>query len=627
MSEESMADHNVDWDTCTGSDDCIGVCLPTGGKCWAHADDTDLDAALKRLGEDGYLDARGVVISRTLLERLLAAAPCDQGRAILAEAHFKEATFESDAAFNWVTFRGPAGFQWATFQRGAWFVKAIFHDRAGFFSARIHGPAQFDGVTFHDEAMFQKATFDSHAWLLAARFHGHADFIGATFEDEAAFRDAVFADQASFRGATFKSLAEFYKVTFKRDALFIDAVFQGDTQFFGATFLRGAWFARTTFQQARQLGPMLVRKSLVLDEAVFYQRTQIEVTAVAICCQRTRFLAGVQLRVRWAQVILDDADLAAPSILTGVPPFPNLDEGRLARAVERLLPQPRIEPQWRWQPRLLSLRSADVAGLSLSYVDLRACQFAGAHNLDKLRVETVLDFAHTPGGWRWTARRVLAEEHYWRHQRVAGRDAPGHASATAASSRLQPRQDRIWWPSACRPPAWAAPSRPLDPAQVADLYRALRKGREDNKDEPGAADFYYGEMEMRRHAKHGEAKDERRRRHYGPWLSATTERAVLWLYWLVSGYGLRAWRALAALALVIGLVGVGFSRVGFHHPHPSQLVSWLYALQATVSLEGKAPQLSGQLTLPGELFRVGLRFTGPVLLGLALLSIRGRVKR
>jgi hypothetical protein len=143
------------------------------------------------------------------------------------------------------------------------------------------------------------------------------------------------------------------------------------------------------------------------------------------------------------------------------------------------------------------------------------------------------------------------------------------------------------------------------------LCRALRKGREDNKDEPGGADFYYGEMEMRRHDP----------------LKPRAERLVLWLYWLVSGYGLRAWRALAAVAVVIGLFGVGFSRAGFHHPHPSQAVSWLYALQATVSLERKAHQMSGQRTLPGELLRVGLRLTGPVLLGLALLSIGARVKR
>jgi hypothetical protein len=163
--------------------------------------------------------------------------------------------------------------------------------------------------------------------------------------------------------------------------------------------------------------------------------------------------------------------------------------------------------------------------------------------------------------------------------------------------------------------------------QIAGLYRALRKGREDSRDEPGAADFYYGEMEMRRHDRRRQAKAERRARHYGHWAAASTERAVLWLYWLISGYGLRAWRALAAFAIVIALIGVGFSHVGFRHPHPSQLASWLYALQATVSLEGKARQLSGQLTLPGELLRIGLRFTGPVLLGLAVLSIRGRVRR
>jgi hypothetical protein len=168
---------------------------------------------------------------------------------------------------------------------------------------------------------------------------------------------------------------------------------------------------------------------------------------------------------------------------------------------------------------------------------------------------------------------------------------------------------------------------PPGAAQVAALYRALRKGREDIRDEPGAADFYYGEMEMRRHAKREEAKTERQRRHYRHSLTAMTEHLVLWLYWLVSGYGLRAWRALATLTVTIALVGVWFSRVGFHNPRPSLAASWLYALQATVSLEGKARQLSGQLTLPGELLRVGMRLIGPILLGLAVLSIRGRVKR
>jgi hypothetical protein len=46
-----------------------------------------------------------------------------------------------------------------------------------------------------------------------------------------------------------------------------------------------------------------------------------------------------------------------------------------------------------------------------------------------------------------------------------------------------------------------------------------------------------------------------------------------------------------------------------------------------VPLEGSARQLSGQPTLPGEPLRVRRRVPGPVLLGLALLSIRSRVKR
>ncbi|MGW2620713.1 hypothetical protein [Streptomyces sp. NPDC001500] len=36
------------------------------------------------------------------------------------------------------------------------------------------------------------------------------------------------------------------------------------------------------------------------------------------------------------------------------------------------------------------------------------------------------------------------------------------------------------------------------PTQLAPVYRALRKAFEGRKNEPGAADFSYGEMEMRR---------------------------------------------------------------------------------------------------------------------------------
>ena len=96
-------------------------------------------------------------------------------------------------------------------------------------------------------------------------------------------------------------------------------------------------------------------------------------------------------------------------------------------------------------------------------------------------------------------------------------------------------------------------------------------------------------------------------------------------YWLVSGYGLRAWRAVAWLAVVTALLAVAFHFVGFAvPPHPvSYWTSLLYAFRATLSLTDNEVTL----TAWGQFLQAVLRLTGPVLLGLALLVLRGRVKR
>jgi hypothetical protein len=161
----------------------------------------------------------------------------------------------------------------------------------------------------------------------------------------------------------------------------------------------------------------------------------------------------------------------------------------------------------------------------------------------------------------------------------------------------------------------------LHPGQIAGLYRALRKGREDGKDEPGAADFYYGEMEMRRRARPGGNPGSQS----GAAARGRVERGILTAYWLVSGYGLRAWRAVAWLAAASALLAVAFHLVGFASP-PRPVSYWtslLYAFRANLSLT------DDQVTLTawGQLLQAVLRLTGPVLLGLALLALRGRVKR
>jgi uncharacterized protein YjbI with pentapeptide repeats len=707
-------DQSVPWTSCS-TQGCTGVRLEAVAWCLAHAAVQDLEAELKRIGDEGTIDARGVQLSADLLRRILNAAPEENGRLIVKAARFdgatfqgvagfREATFQGEASFPYATFQGEARFDVATFEREASFSGATFEKRAGFAGgtfqgaawfneatfqgearfreatfergagfegasfqrsagfimatfqgqgeaafggAIFHGEAGFGGVTFHGEVWFGEATFMGEAgftrasfqrsagfdaatfegeirfdrasfehegWFQRATFKREAVFDGATFQRSAEFDAATFEGEARFGGTVFEGEARFDGATFEREAGFDNAVLHGEAGFDGTTFKREAGFDRAIFERASHVGPLVARQ-LFLDGAVFSEDVEIDAATAVLCARRAQFPVGVRLHLRWASVVLDDANLAAPSILAGVPPFARLDEEDAARRWQRLPPGPRPE---RWRPRLVSMRRADVAGLRVSNVDLRACRFAAAHNLDKLRIEGESLFARTPGWWR-ARRKTLAEEQRWRASR-SGRWRPGG-----------------WYPQVCQSPAYPAlePPTELPPAQLAALYRELRKGREDAKDEPGAADFYYGEMEMRRLDPGA------------PW----AERLVLWLYWLTSGYALRAWRALAALVVVVLLAGVVFAFWGFprsepsfravrvdrggalvHQQRPADPPPGLERLPAAVRFSARSATalLRGPdraLTPVGEWLEIALRFLGPVLLGLAVLSIRGRVRR
>jgi hypothetical protein len=361
----------------------------------------------------------------------------------------------------------------------------------------------------------------------------------------------------------------------------------------------------------------LVYGVLRLDGAYLAQPIQIEAGSRGLNCQRARFPAGVQFRLRGAQVVLDDADLPSPSILEGIAA---LSDAQLARREQELLEQgfvehglvqsvrplaPKDAVELSARPRLLSVQGANVAGLTVSNVDLAECRFAGAHNLDRLRLETKVTFSAAPVRLPWDWRQVIAEERAWR---------------AARSARWATPQ---WWPAWLHEPYGTEWPGVLPPGQIAGLYRALRKGREDAKDEPGAADFYYGEMEMRRHA--GRPTDTSTDNPTGEVSRGQVERAILTVYWLVSGYGLRAWRALAWLAVVTAGFAVAFHLAGFTRP-PQPVSYWtslLYAFRATLSLTDSEVQL----TAWGKLLQGLLRLTGPVLLGLTLLAIRARIKR
>jgi hypothetical protein len=144
-------------------------------------------------------------------------------------------------------------------------------------------------------------------------------------------------------------------------------------------------------------------------------------------------------------------------------------------------------------------------------------------------------------------------------------------------------------------------------AEIAELYRSLRSGLEQARTEPGASDFYYGEMEMRRHDRS----------------ASRAERAILFVYWALAGYGLRASRSLAVLAALVLIFSLGFWAVGFCNDEPSSF--WPALTYAAGAATLHPP--TRHLTTIGEALSIVSRVLGPTLLGLAVLSIRGRVRR
>jgi hypothetical protein len=245
-------------------------------------------------------------------------------------------------------------------------------------------------------------------------------------------------------------------------------------------------------------------------------------------------------------------------------------------------------------PKIVGLRDSDAGAMSFGLVDMRRCLFAGAHNLGNITLEPTVIFPVSPGR---KSRACIADEFAWRAHyddgMVRGWNLPG--TRIGEAKRRDPEdQPRVQLPT-------------LNASQVAGTYRELRRSLEAHLDAPRAADFYYGEMEMRR------------RSATGPWL----DRAIITLYWCISGYGLSVGKAIWALIILIALGSVGFAVVGFEYADANATHPLLAAVKATLpGFEGE-PHLSHA----GEWIRTMLRVLGPVLYALLLLAVRSRVVR
>ncbi|MFP8960838.1 pentapeptide repeat-containing protein [Streptomyces nanhaiensis] len=650
---------------------CHGVHVPGHTACLAHVSDTDRDAYLATLSPGSDIDHRGTTFTAELLDRLLDALrdpvtghPCFgaagfDSAVFLSDAEFASVTFQRNAwfeaasfagvaRFETTTFKGTAGFGAATFESAAWFGTTTFEGTAGFGAATFESAAWFEATAFKDTARFEAATFRRTAGFRRVVFEDVAWFEESVFEGTAGFRETVFADDAWFEATGFRSGASFESTAFERDVCFEAAAFKGDADFtrtifknnarfrtaafegaarfeaatfqsgsvFEAAVIKGdAWFVDTVFERSAGFGPLVCAGRLVLSGAVFGGPANLSLTARRLECRRTRWSSTAELRLRYATVDLSHAVFEYPLTIAAEPDAFVLADGRTVE--ERALahaPDAAV--------RIATLRGVDAAHLVLADVDLSGCLFTGTVHLDQLRLEGICAFDTAPPGThrrrrlpvRFTGRRTLAEEHHWRAKRPDA--VRGWNTAVLGAGHA-------------------------GPAQLAPVYRALRKAFEDGKNEPGAADFYYGEMEMRRHDPG----------------TPGAERALLAAYWAVSGYGLRAvralgWLAAAMLVTVVLLMGFGIpqnspkqeatgtvppgggrvtltiGKADPQNPTGDRFTGERFEKALNVTLNSVVFRSSGQdLTTTGTYIEMTSRLVEPVLLGLAVLAVRNRVKR
>jgi uncharacterized protein YjbI with pentapeptide repeats len=466
MAQEE-ATREPDWPVC-GRSGCIGVPVKGQEACLAHMDSEARKLALAALAPGADLDLRGVPINAELLQQVLDALRLGDDPPTAGEVRFDRAQFSGIAVFEGVRFAGEVWFEEAGFSEEARFDRAQFSERAVFRGVRFYGAAVFNGAQFVREAEFSGARFTWMAWFVEAKFAGMAAFTDAWSKERAAFSGAQFLGTAGFGRAQFSGIAGFEETRFGGEAWFGAAQFGEEARFEGTVFSGAAAFTGTQFggvadftgaqlSRARSLGPLFA-EALILDRATFEQPVTIRVVSGMLSCVDTRFDDTATLRLRYAEAVLYRAVFTKPSTIVFAEnafeprdelPEETFDEGAVARATRDRSPR----------PRLLSLHGTDVATLTLTELDLGACVFQGAYNLDKLRIVGTPPFADTPTGWkrgrlggqgiplwRWTRRQTLIEEHHWR----ASRPLPAAANG-------RPHPQLVGWSGVnLEPPGWVA---------------------------------------------------------------------------------------------------------------------------------------------------------------------------
>jgi uncharacterized protein YjbI with pentapeptide repeats len=408
--------------------------------------------------------------------------------------------------------------------------------------------------------------------LVGVVITGQLRCVGTTFTGPVRIRNAEIGE-VDFNGAHFGAYVAFTDVRVQDRMRLLGAVFERDADLTDVTCGAVLTLARATFIGSVNVSGVRCDE-LDLRRVTFHHRISFELGDVrTVAMSRATFDRGVRIACAKAtRIDMNEVDLGGPSALTAV-----------AETIDR----------WRMEDRpvLGRVLGTDLSLLRLSYVDLSRCSFTGAHNLDKLTVDDWHGWGTTPRSFWVTHRVTLADEHRVRH-----------------GQRWKLPDDTAEAPSA---------------DSVQGDYHALRSMMQDRKDQRAASDFYYGEMEMRRMTLGRSLKGRVRSRRWRPAASALGEWTLVFLYWLLSGYGQRAWRAFTTLGILVAGASAALVQWGFKVP-----TDFGEALRFTLrSATSVLRESSADLTPTGDWIELAVRLVAPLLLALGLFAIRDRVRR
>jgi hypothetical protein len=415
--------------------------------------------------------------------------------------------------------------------------------------------------------------------------HGAAhsvDFTGSVFDTEVDFTGFEFG-HACFNKVAFSAAAKFTSARFQGYASFEDTQFSQYGQSFSSAVFKGelSFACSSSANEATRAMVNLHLSLATLAEGARFDGRYFRYNVFLNDAELRGLLLFPDVKCD-GNIILDRIKLTGPlTVLAPVAARVSLAELTLTQplTITAVVEGESFKGNRLEATDITSLAKATViAPLTIGTgITLTHCSLAGATGLENLRV-TVAD----P---RWTIfrhRRIIYDElSLWNQDREA-RDNPRHVEA---------------------------------------IYRQLRAALETSKAAPAAADFYYGEMEMRRIA--------------SPRISF--DRILLTAYKVISGYGLRAYRALSTYFAILLAVSLLLRyRTGWFVENASAAAGsaaltfnrfWdVFAITARSSVTFFSPVTNG-LNAAGTLLFIGLRLTGPVALALAILAVRARVQR